>query len=278
MTIKNRDPSNCTTIKTIYYARTKYRVKEQAGRSQMQHLMRQLREHNYVEWHRACEVTGDVTELFWSHPIAGDMLRVFPKVLMMDYTYKTNRYRFPLLQIVGVTSTEMTYSVAFVFMQSEKEDNYIWALEKLKGMMDPESLPEVIVTDRELSHMNAIAKVFPCAKNMLCRWHIQKNVLANCKKHFDDAHWQKVLATFAVIMYAPTIEVYDERVRELKRDFMMYPTVLEYVDKTWLAPHKERFVCASTDCVMHPGNYTTSSLFQPHYAIARRNEDVHFWS
>ncbi|KAH7857660.1 hypothetical protein Vadar_015139 [Vaccinium darrowii] len=123
-------------------------------------------------------------------------------------------------------------------MRSEKEDN--------------------ILTDRELSLMNAIAKVFPCAKNMLCRWHIQKNVLANCKKHFDDAHWKKFLATFAVIMYAPTIEVYDERVRDLKRDFMMYPTVLEYVDKTWLGPHKERFVCAWTDSVMHLGNYTTN--------------------
>lgn len=64
MAIKNRDPSNYTTIKTIYNAQRKYRVMEQAGRSQMPHLMQQLQEHNYVEWHRACEVMGDVKELF----------------------------------------------------------------------------------------------------------------------------------------------------------------------------------------------------------------------
>lgn len=71
---------------------------------------------------------------------------------MMDCMYKTNRYRYPLLQIVGITLTKMWYSAAFVFTESEKEDNYIWTLEKLKGLMDPESLLEVIVTDRELLH------------------------------------------------------------------------------------------------------------------------------
>ncbi|KAI8559723.1 hypothetical protein RHMOL_Rhmol04G0196200 [Rhododendron molle] len=72
----------------------------------------------------------------------------------------------------------MTFCAAFAFMECEKTENYTWVLEKLKGMMDPNALPSVIVTDRELALMNAITNVFPHATNLLCRWHIGKNVLA----------------------------------------------------------------------------------------------------
>ncbi|XP_060960635.1 uncharacterized protein LOC133031210 [Cannabis sativa] len=38
--------------------------------------------------------------------------RTSTKKCVMDCTYKTNMYRFPLLEIVGVTSTEYTFSIA----------------------------------------------------------------------------------------------------------------------------------------------------------------------
>ncbi|KAH7866059.1 hypothetical protein Vadar_014998 [Vaccinium darrowii] len=85
----------------------------------------------------------------------------------------------------------MMFSAAFTFMDGEKEDNYMWLLEKLKGMMDPDSFPEVVVTDRELALLNAIARVFPKATHLLCRWHIKKNVFAKCRRKFDDKTWQQ---------------------------------------------------------------------------------------
>ncbi|XP_058180215.1 protein FAR-RED ELONGATED HYPOCOTYL 3-like [Rhododendron vialii] len=146
--LKGNDPSNVTTIKHVYNARHKYGVIEKAGRTQMQHLMARLQHFSYV------------TDLFWAPPCAGEMLRAFPRVLMMDCTYKTNRYKFPLLQIVGVTCTELTFNVAFAFIECEKAENYTWVLEKLKGMMDADALRVVIVTDRELALMNAIRSVW----------------------------------------------------------------------------------------------------------------------
>ena len=79
----------------------------------------------------------------------------------MDSTYKTNRYRLPLLKIVGVTSTQLTFSVAFVYLESDKVQNYTWALEMLKSLMDGCMLPRVIVTDRELVRTNSAIK-FEC--------------------------------------------------------------------------------------------------------------------
>jgi len=38
--------------------------------------------------------------------------------------------------------------------------------------------PTVIISDRDLALMNAIEVVFPEATNLLCRFHINKNVKA----------------------------------------------------------------------------------------------------
>jgi hypothetical protein len=40
-------------------------------------------------------------------------------------------------------------------------------------------LPKVIATERELALMDAISDEFPSATNVLCTWHIEKNVVAN---------------------------------------------------------------------------------------------------
>jgi len=44
---------------------------------------------------------------------------------MMDNTYKTNRYRLPLIEVVGVTSTGLTFSGAFILLEAECENNFV---------------------------------------------------------------------------------------------------------------------------------------------------------
>ena len=44
--------------------------------------------------------------------------------------------------------------------------------------------PLSIVTDRELALMKAIDILFPQSSHILCRWHVNMNVLAKCKKFF----------------------------------------------------------------------------------------------
>lgn len=78
-------------------------------------------------------MTDSIRDLFWAHPASVDILHAFPSVLIMDCTYKTNRYGLPLLEVVGVTCTNLTFLVVFIYMEAEHEENYTWAMEKLKG-------------------------------------------------------------------------------------------------------------------------------------------------
>ncbi|XP_038701824.1 uncharacterized protein LOC119998546 [Tripterygium wilfordii] len=51
-------------------------------------------------------------------------------------TYKTNRYRMPLFEVVGITSTCLTFSVAFAYIGGKRIDNYLWVLQRLRSIME----------------------------------------------------------------------------------------------------------------------------------------------
>ncbi|GAU10750.1 hypothetical protein TSUD_425190, partial [Trifolium subterraneum] len=122
-------------------------------------------------------------DIFFAHPRSLSLFNSFPTVLVMDSTYKTNKYNMPLFEIVGFTSTERTYNVGFAWLTNEKEDNFIWALQQLRSLVRNEgSLPKVILTDRDTALMNAVGQVFPTSAAMVCRVHVQKNVGSKIKE------------------------------------------------------------------------------------------------
>ncbi|KAH1231471.1 PKS-NRPS hybrid synthetase [Glycine max] len=99
-----------------------------------------------------------------------------------DSTYKTNRYNLPLLDYIGVTPTRMTFLTGFVYLEGECLNNMVWTLEQFQGLfLRLDVLPGVIVTDRGLKLINVVKTVFPECINLLCRFHIDKNVKAKCK-------------------------------------------------------------------------------------------------
>ncbi|KAH1197209.1 Protein FAR1-RELATED SEQUENCE 5 [Glycine max] len=170
LTLKEHNANSCTTIKQIYNARSAYRSSIRGADTEMQHLMKLLKRDQYIHWHRLkYEVV--VHDLFWCHPDAVKLCNACHQVFFIDSTYKTNKYRLPLLDFVGVTPTAMTFSAGFAYLKAER------ALERFRGLfLRNDRLPIVIVTDRDLALMNAVKTVFPKCTNLLCRFHIDKNV------------------------------------------------------------------------------------------------------
>ncbi|XP_024965942.1 protein FAR1-RELATED SEQUENCE 5-like [Cynara cardunculus var. scolymus] len=134
-TIKQQYPDNVFIKKTIYNQCQKLRLKKNAGRTPMQVVMLFLQDEGYV-YYRANDSTNKLEDLFFAHHRSLKIWHAFPHVLLMDATYKTNMFKMPLLEIVGVTSTNKTFCVAFVFMYKEKISNYTWALNCLQWLME----------------------------------------------------------------------------------------------------------------------------------------------
>ncbi|KAD4889091.1 hypothetical protein E3N88_21164 [Mikania micrantha] len=160
-TIKKQNPDNVSVIRDIYNAQQKIKNEKKVGTTPMQVLENLLHSKGYVYYTREDPATNAVEEVFFCHPKSYTYWRAFPHVLMIDATYKTNMYRIPFVQIVGVTSTHHTFCIAHAFITKEREDNYLWVIQKLKEMLDKCMEPRVIITDRDLALMNACKLVFP---------------------------------------------------------------------------------------------------------------------
>ncbi|CAG8795333.1 28997_t:CDS:2, partial [Racocetra persica] len=177
-TLCQDDPDKLAILKTIYNARDKIRRDNLQGHIPIQALLDELVEgkfeHNYQ-----CDQNDNLTHLFFVHSKSITLIKIYNFVLLMDCTYKTNKFKMPLLHIVGITSFNTTFSSCFVFLKSEQEDDYVWALNRVAHIFGNVPKPKVIVTDHELALMHAIHTVFSKSQNVLCVWHIEKNVLTS---------------------------------------------------------------------------------------------------
>jgi hypothetical protein len=260
ISLKEKNPESVVDANQIYRKRNKLQKEERGPRTDTQHLLQRLDDANFVTWNRRRDDGSNVlSDIFWAHPESIKLLNLFPIVLVMDCTYKTNKYRQPLLQIIGITSTDLTFAVGFSYMESEKTDNYRWALDKLKELFSKQDIfPQVILTDRELALMNAIEIVFPHSVNMLCTWHINKNVCARMAVHVPKDMRESLQNLWYNVVFSQNEVEFQQRLNELDQACVNSSKFVDYINNIWLTPHKERFVHAWTNKVMHLGNTTTN--------------------
>lgn len=130
--------------------------------------------------------------------------------------------------------------------------------------------PGVIATDRELALMNSIKVVFPTTKNLICIWHISKNILANCRKIFiSEKDWEDFINDWNSFCESKTLEASEYNWNIIKTKYpAKYPSVVDYVEKTWIV-RKEQFVRCYTDQYLHLGSRSTSRGEGSHFVIKR---------
>ncbi|GAA0175964.1 hypothetical protein LIER_42004 [Lithospermum erythrorhizon] len=164
-------------MKTIYNIRQQLKHEMMEDRTVLQQFVKVLGDTGYKYELRIEVVTNVVSDVLFVHPDSLKLLHAFPYILIMDSTYNTNRYKVPLFEIFGITSTGNSFVAAYAFLSSEQEKIYTWVLDMLRKHMIKQ-LPTVILTDREMALINAIDIIFPSTFHMLCRWHIEKDVEA----------------------------------------------------------------------------------------------------
>jgi len=259
LTLKEHNANSCTTIKQIYNARSAYRSSIRGSDTEMQHLMKLLEWDQYIHWHRLKD-EDVVRDIFWCHPNVVKLVNTCNLVFLIDSTYKTNRYRLPLLDFVGVTPIGMTFSASFAYLEGERLNNVVWALERFQGIfLRRDVLPKVIITNRDIDLMNAVKTVFPECTNLLCSFHINKNVKAKCKSLIGLRNaWEYVMDVWGTLVDCPSEHQFDEYLKRFEIVCLPWPMFVDYVKDTWIIPHKEKFVTAWTNKVMHLGNTTTN--------------------
>ena len=85
--------------------------------------------------------------------------------------------------------------------------------------------PRVIVTDRDLALVGAIREEFPNAHKLLCRWHIQQNILKFCRNKFTYGiiEYESVKNQWDWMVKAPTFESFERRYQRLQQLLVNHP-------------------------------------------------------
>ena len=104
LTLNEHNDNNYTTIKQIYNVRHAYHSSLRGSNTEMQQLMMLLDRDQYIHRHKLKD-DNVVRDLFWSHPDEVKLTNSCNLVFFIDNTYKTNRYKLLLFDIVGVTPT-----------------------------------------------------------------------------------------------------------------------------------------------------------------------------
>jgi hypothetical protein len=96
----------------IYNLQRKLYIEFLAGRTPTQALISTLADSG--DWKIIYEKEDNqIISVFCIHKSSIQMLRRNPHILFMDCTYKTNRYRMPMLNIMGLSPTNTSFFIGF---------------------------------------------------------------------------------------------------------------------------------------------------------------------
>lgn len=163
------------------------------------------------------------------------------------------------MQVVGFTPTGKNFTIAYVFLEHERTENFVWALQQVRYLFTPPAEPIVIITDADRALIKAVPQVFPDSAHHLCRRHIEMNVR---KRGLDytrsDKFADAFMRSFNEAISAPNRDEWEVRWRVMRERYSKYPVLLKYLSDTWIEPYSHMVLSMYTDQVLHFGTHTTN--------------------
>jgi hypothetical protein len=120
--LRKADPDIALTPKDIANLTYQERLEELNGKTPIQWLLEELKNNGFRPQYYL--ESGHLERLAYIHPKSLVLWKQNPDILLLDCTYKTNRFNMPLLNIYAITGNNMVIQVRLVFLSSEKEADY----------------------------------------------------------------------------------------------------------------------------------------------------------
>lgn len=232
----------------------RHRRAELRGRSPLQCLYEDYLkpEASKFVWEDTRDSLGHVISLTIAPKSGLQLLKQNPDLLLLDSTYKTNHHNMPLFNACGVTSGNKTFNWAVTFMSGEKEGDYSCALAALIRILQNEGIkvPGLIVTDRELALLNALNNsAWVSIPHLLCRWHVNMNVLAKARRHFPAATkhgsqyrrhptFKAFLKEWNALLASVTEDDFNKNLAKFRTPGRHPDAAVDYAVATWIEPWK----------------------------------------
>ena len=120
---REQDPTFLASSQDVKNLKKKKRKDFLAGRSLIDAFFESLQNSGHT-FQVELGSNGEVVNLFLANPISIELARKYNKIILMDCTYKTNKYRMPVLNIIGITPNSTSFFVGFCFMKQEETGDF----------------------------------------------------------------------------------------------------------------------------------------------------------
>ena len=242
--LRSLNPGKNFLMRDLHNQRAKIRRQETAKASPIQYLLQELQALDLWLIDHQMDEHGQPKQLFFAFEPSLNLLKTYPDVLFIDYTYKTNKFNMPLCIFNGVSASNKSFYIGFAFLRHEDKDSHHWILSRVRELykrVGKEEGPKVILTDKEDALIAGLEEVMPANYHILCVWHINKNILARATKFFPrPEEIQAWMDLWYKVCQAPTLAEYEQARVELRiadpariRDHR--ESLFEYVDREYLA-------------------------------------------
>jgi Ni2+-binding GTPase involved in maturation of urease and hydrogenase len=130
--IRHQFPEVPINITDIFNTKGKKQAENDQGLSAIQAMARDMGDAFY--FHYSVDEVNRLLNLIFIEKASLDLLRRWPYTILLDATYKTNKFGMYLVDIVGMTGSGKTFIIAQSFLSAEGEDDYGFILEWLRDV------------------------------------------------------------------------------------------------------------------------------------------------
>jgi hypothetical protein len=178
-----------------------------------------------------------------------------------------------LLIISEQIALHINFYVVFCFMSKKKMSDYNWTLNQLKILYKRlklfNSIVFVINMKKEL--MTTRYFIFFDSNHLLCTWHINNNVLINCKKAFvTKKTWDVFFSSWKKVMYASSEREYREIWNRFFNKYnLFHEDCIEYLIEIYIEHYHCQFIKCYIDQILHFETTMTSRNENEHAQLKR---------
>jgi hypothetical protein len=182
-------PETYITMRDFYNERNKIHREKLGHRSIIRVLINALSEFNDKYKIITGEFSADFqtkyderrnpfTHFFVLYSLYRKLLMANPEILILDSTYRINRYKMPFVNIIGIILYNKSFFAGSAFIPSERVLDFEYIFKIIKKVYNIAKLfyPITFVTDRDPHVIITMYRVFPETNYILYIWHVNSNI------------------------------------------------------------------------------------------------------
>ena len=132
--LRMANKNSLITPKDISNARFRMNRSRLGRDTKVEALFRSLDQHDY--WYRHVEDEQlHLQSIIWFNKQTLELFRKAPDVLLIDCTFKTNRYNLPLLNILATSGNNTSIHLGVALLPGQREGCYNWAFTCIRELL-----------------------------------------------------------------------------------------------------------------------------------------------